>query len=172
MNGSRRKIFGSHSYVTSVHYRLLVNFPITFAGFLLESCISVEQNQTRNKIIILFFFCRMLKHVQLSPYRTRTGDSRSSESTRIRHRDSTTSLRSSSEKQEGCSDSVSIASTTDLGPELPFSSLSSRSSSYSSLNETPTSQRLPTVRKKNNNKNRRSGTTSAITSYPSFVPVT
>lgn len=87
----------------------------------------------------------MLKHVQLSPYRTRTGDSRSSDSTRIRHRDSTTSLRSSSERPEGCSDSVSIASTTDLGPELPFSSLSSRSSSYSSLSETQTSPRLPTT---------------------------
>lgn len=87
----------------------------------------------------------MLKHVQLSPYRTRATDSPgpnsiSSESTTIRRPVSTRFRRNSQEKQSPSSDA---ASTTSAEP--PSSLLSSRSSSYCSLNETPVPHSFPTT---------------------------
>ncbi|EEB18283.1 hypothetical protein Phum_PHUM507470 [Pediculus humanus corporis] len=91
----------------------------------------------------------MLKHVQLSPYRTRSADtvslnSRSMESMRTHLQGSMRSRQDSTEKRDRCLDSVSLASATSLSPEPLSSLLSSRSSSYCSLSDASVLQ-SPTI---------------------------
>ncbi|KAL0273526.1 UNVERIFIED_CONTAM: hypothetical protein PYX00_006160 [Menopon gallinae] len=92
----------------------------------------------------------MLKHVQLSPYRTRAADSlslnsRSTDSMRTHLQGSMRSRQDSLEKREQCMDTVSLSSATSLSPEPLSSLLSSRSSSYCSLSDASIIHSPPTV---------------------------